>query len=143
MGSDGWLGSVTGSLDASYSAGSARVTKSASKGITASTANAGIAADYTSHVASEGAAVAQSASVNDVGITVPGSKVDQKFTPVYGFKPEAQSHVIVLRLSGVSGEVQVVAPVTVKAKQKCETCGHMNKATAKYCSDCGTALELL
>lgn len=90
-----------------------------------------------------GGAVAQSLPVNDVGITVPGSKVEQKFHTVYGFKPEAQSHVIILRLAGTVGEVEVVAPVTVKAKQKCVTCGHVNKANAKFCSDCGTSLTLL
>ena len=77
------------------------------------------------------------------GITVPGSKVEQKFVTVYGFNPEAQSHVIILRLAGRNGEVEVAAPVTVKSKQKCITCGKVNKATAKFCSDCGTALELL
>lgn len=88
-------------------------------------------------------AVAKSAPMNDVGITVPGSKVDQKFTTVYGFKAETQSHVIILRIAGTVGEVEVVAPVTVKAKQKCVTCGHTNKASSKFCSSCGTALELL
>lgn len=102
-----------------------------------------IASATFSSTSDAGGAVAQSLPVNDVGITVPGSKVEQKFTPVYGFNAEAQSHVIILRLSGVSGEVAVVAPVTVKSKQKCVTCGHTNKASAKYCSDCGTALDLL
>lgn len=82
-------------------------------------------------------------NTNDVGITVPGSRVEQKFQTVYGFESEIQSHVIILRLVGKAGEVQVAAPVTVKAKQKCSTCGHVNKSTAKYCTDCGTALELL
>jgi hypothetical protein len=81
--------------------------------------------------------------VNEAGITVPGSKVDQKFTPVYGFNPEAISQVIIIRLAGKVGKVEVVTPVTVKTKQKCVTCGHVNKAGAKFCSDCGTSLELL
>lgn len=83
------------------------------------------------------------ATVNDAGITVPGSKVEQKFTAVYGFKPEAISHVVILRIVGMVGEVEVVKPITVKSKQKCETCGKVNKATSKFCTDCGTALELL
>lgn len=81
--------------------------------------------------------------VAEAGITVPGSKVEQKFTTVYGFNAEAQSHVIVLRLAGKIGAVEVAAPVTVKSKQKCSTCGKVNKATSKFCSGCGTALELL
>ena len=83
------------------------------------------------------------AKLNDAGITVPGSKVAQAFTPVYGFNAEAQSHVIILRMVGMVGNVEVAAPITVKAKQKCETCGKVNKATSKFCSGCGTALELL
>jgi hypothetical protein len=83
------------------------------------------------------------AEVNEAGITVPGSKVQQSFTTVYGFNAEGQSNVIVIRLAGKVGEVEVAAPVTVKAKQKCETCGKVNKATSKFCTDCGTALELL
>lgn len=82
-------------------------------------------------------------NANDIGITVPGSKVEQKFQTVYGFESEIQSHVIILRLAGKAGEVQVAAPVTVKTQQKCSTCGKVNKATSKYCTDCGTALELL
>jgi hypothetical protein len=80
---------------------------------------------------------------NDAGITVPGSKVEQKFTTVYGFKSEANSNTIILRLVGVVGEVEVTKPITVAHKPKCITCGKLNKANSKFCSDCGTALELL
>lgn len=82
-------------------------------------------------------------SINDVGITVPGSKVQQQFQAVYGFNPEAQSHVIVIRLTGRSGTMNIAAPVTVKTKQKCSTCDHTNKANANFCSQCGTSLELV
>jgi len=81
--------------------------------------------------------------INDVGITVPGSKVDQKFTTVYGFDSETQSHVIVLRLVGVSGDKVVTQPITVAAKPTCVTCGRVNKATSKFCTACGTSLTLL
>lgn len=81
---------------------------------------------------------------NDVGITVPGSKVEQKFDTVYGFNSETQSHVIILRLVGkTSNDVEITKAVTVKTRQKCVTCGHVNKANAKFCSACGTALEVL
>lgn len=81
--------------------------------------------------------------VNDTGITVPGSKVEQKFHTVYGFVAETASNVIIIRLAGKVGEVTISTPVTVKSKQKCSTCGHVNKATAKFCGECGTALELV
>lgn len=87
-------------------------------------------------------AVATSVSDNEVGITVPGSKVDQKFTSVYGFDAESTSTVIVLRLVGKIAEKIVEKAITVKVKPKCVTCGHLNKATNKFCSECGTAIQL-
>jgi hypothetical protein len=81
--------------------------------------------------------------VNDVGITVPGSKSEQKFTTVHMGAMEAQKHSIVLKLLGETpNNKPVLTPVTVKAKPKCVTCGHTNKAPSKFCSKCGTALEI-
>lgn len=88
-------------------------------------------------------AVNVSNTVNDVGITVPGSVSDQKFQTVGWFPTELQSHSMILRLVGEVGQEQIVAPVTVKTKQKCTTCNHLNKATAKYCSECGTGLVIV
>lgn len=104
--------------------------------------NASSLAQAASATSASLSATAQNA-INDAGITVPGSKVEQKFQTVYGFISEAISNVIVLRLVGKVGKVEVVAPVTVKTKQKCPTCGKVNRATSKFCSGCGTALELL
>ena len=84
-----------------------------------------------------------SPEVNEAGITVPGSKVEQKFTAVYGFNAETQSHVIVLRMTGRVGEIEVAAPVTVKTRNICSTCSHVNKHNAKFCSQCGTSLILV
>lgn len=80
---------------------------------------------------------------NDAGITVPGSISDQKFRTVQSFPLELEKHVIVLQLKGETEYNKVVAPVTVKAKPKCITCGKVNKATSKFCSNCGTALEIV
>lgn len=82
-------------------------------------------------------------SLNDVGITVPGSKVEQKFTTVYGFIAESQSHVLILKLVGKTADKVVEQAITVKHKPECITCGRKNKATSKFCTACGTALELL
>lgn len=82
---------------------------------------------------------------SDAGITVPGSVSHQQFHNVDAFPMESETHVMVLKLSGRkpdSGEL-VKQAVTVKSKQKCVTCGHVNKATAKFCSECGTALEVV
>lgn len=82
-------------------------------------------------------------SVNDVGITVPGAHSDQKFKTVAWFAVEATKHVIALKMLGESPEgKKVEAPVTVKAKPKCQTCGRTNKANAKFCSECGTSLTI-
>lgn len=82
-------------------------------------------------------------SLNDVGITVPGSKIEQAFKPVYGFIAETISNVIVLRLVGKVADKIVEKAITVDHKPKCSTCGRQNKATSKFCTDCGTSLVLL
>ena len=80
---------------------------------------------------------------NDVGITVPGSKSEQKFSTVSSFALESEKHSMIIKLLGETEDNKpVVAPVTVKHKPKCVTCGKQNKATAKFCSSCGTALEI-
>jgi hypothetical protein len=82
-------------------------------------------------------------SYNDVGITVPGSKSSQKFSTVTMGAMETEKHTIVLKLLGETPDNKpVLKPVTVKAKPKCVTCGKQNKAHAKFCTECGTALEI-
>jgi hypothetical protein len=78
-------------------------------------------------------------SENTAGITVPGSESTQQFYNSYDFACEA-SEVIVLKLIGMVGETKVAKPITVDIKPKCVTCGHVNKATNKFCSECGTSL---
>lgn len=80
---------------------------------------------------------------NDVGITVPGSRSNQKFTSVVMGAMEAEKHTIVLKLLGETPDNKpVTKPITVEHKPKCVTCGKQNKATAKFCTECGTALEI-
>jgi hypothetical protein len=108
---------------------------------------AGDGAQFSSNAAFTNAVPQNSATMDsyvaEVGITVPGSKVQQSFTTVYGFKSEVQSHVIIIRLAGKIGTVEIAAPVTVKTKNICSTCSHTNKHTARFCSACGTSLTLL
>lgn len=88
-------------------------------------------------------ASAKAESYNEVGITVPGSKSEQKFTTVNNFAVETEKHVIVLKMLGETPDNKpVVQAVTVKHKPKCTTCGKLNKVHAKFCSECGTALEI-
>jgi hypothetical protein len=80
---------------------------------------------------------------NEVGITVPGSKSTQKFQTVTMGVMEAEKHSMVIKLLGETPDNKpVLKPVTVERKPKCVTCGKQNKAHAKYCVECGTALEI-
>lgn len=81
---------------------------------------------------------------NESGITVPGSISDQEFSVASWFATEATTHTIVLKLLGETEDNRRVRKaVTVKAKQKCPTCGRVNKATAKFCTECGTSLKIV
>jgi hypothetical protein len=80
---------------------------------------------------------------NETGITVPGSKSTQSFQHVTVGALDPTVHNIVLKLVGDLGNNKPVEKaVTVKAKPKCVTCGKQNKAHAKFCVECGTALEI-
>ena len=78
---------------------------------------------------------------NDVGITVPGSISNQSFDTT-SFTSDGNKTTSVLRLFGEFGQNLVVEPVTVKSKPKCTSCGKINKATSKFCNECGTSLIL-
>lgn len=87
--------------------------------------------------------VSAQALYNDAGITVPGSKSTQSFSTTYVGALENEKHTIVLKLLGETPDNRpVVKPVTVQTKPKCITCGKQNKAHAKFCTECGTALEI-
>lgn len=79
----------------------------------------------------------------ETGITVPGSKSEQKFVTASWFATESEKHNIILKLLGETEDNKTIRePITVKSKPKCQTCGKQNKATAKFCSECGTALTI-
>lgn len=82
-------------------------------------------------------------SFNDTGITVPGSKSTQKFSSVYMGAMEPEKFSMVFKLLGETPDNKpIVKEVTVKTKPKCTTCGRQNKHTAKFCTECGTHLEI-
>lgn len=79
--------------------------------------------------------------VNDTGITVEGSLSNQSFSTTYWRGTIGGVNVMNIRLLGETEENALIRqPVTVKAKAKCKTCGTVNKATAKFCGECGTSL---
>lgn len=84
------------------------------------------------------------AEPNDAGITVPGSESNQKFQQAQSFATESQTEVIILHLVGTNEKSQPVKKaVTVSDKPKCVTCHKVNKGGSKFCSQCGTALEII
>lgn len=83
---------------------------------------------------------AQSMSAPAPGITVGGSISKQKFDLVSTFATDNIKHTIVLRLVGEVGGKVVEKPITVKHRPECPTCGTRNKATSKFCHECGTGL---
>lgn len=83
------------------------------------------------------------ASLNDNGITVPGSESNQRFQSSFGFQIESNSHVIVLQLRGETRSGKVSKPVTVDLKIKCPTCGKKQKPFDKFCGECGTAINII
>jgi len=83
------------------------------------------------------------ASYNETGITVPGSKSEQKFQTATVGALDPTKHTIILKILGETPDNKPVRePVTTKHKSKCVTCGKQNKITAKFCTECGTALEI-
>ena len=87
-----------------------------------------------------GPIMAEASLHNDAGITVDGSLSTQKFTPVAGFDCES-SDVIILHLVGRKGTASIPVARTVDYRPTCESCGKKNKATSKFCVECGTSLE--
>lgn len=81
----------------------------------------------------------------DEGITVRGSRGSQVFTEGTHRPLEANIHTITLRLKGVVEQEgkskRVRAPILVRTKLQCSSCGRMSKSAAEFCSNCGTALK--
>ena len=88
--------------------------------------------------------VATNSVANATGITVEGSISDQKFTTTHWRGSIGGTKVLNIRLLGETEDNAAVrTPVTVNTKTKCKTCGTINKATAKFCSECGTSLKIV
>jgi hypothetical protein len=86
----------------------------------------------------------RSVSYNETGITVEGSKSNQQFGTTNWSGSSGREYTIIFKLLGETEEnKRVREPVTVKTKLECKTCGTKNPATSKFCSECGTALEIL
>jgi hypothetical protein len=89
-------------------------------------------------------ATSYSVPANETGITVEGSVSKQSFSSTYWKGTQGPTHALNIRLLGETADNQKVRePVTVKTKIECKTCGTVNPATAKFCSECGTSLSIV
>lgn len=86
-------------------------------------------------------ATASVQSFNDAGITAEGSKSHQRFGTTSLGIMEPETHVMVFQLKGAVGEQVVVAPVTVKSRKYCPSCGRKYDFKMEYCSHDGTYLK--
>lgn len=101
----------------------------------------GVTASASASASSE--SIAYSAPVNEVGITVEGAISNQQFKEAAWFPTDGIKHVMVMRIFGEVEGKPVVEAVTVKTKATCPSCGQSNKANAKFCSGCGTGLQIV
>ena len=105
------------------------------------------AVDYqnsaTSSVASASSGTLRSMSVSNVGITAPGAVSNQTFQAAYFGLGDGVKHVMIMKILGKVGDAVVEQPVTVKHKPTCVTCGKVNKAINRFCSECGTSLSIV
>jgi hypothetical protein len=84
-----------------------------------------------------------SAKLNDAGITVEGSRSDQKFTTTHWRGTEGPINSMVLRLLGETKDNRPIKEAfTVSHKVTCGTCGTSNHPSSKFCKECGTSLQV-
>jgi hypothetical protein len=80
--------------------------------------------------------------LRDEGITVKGKIIDQEYQNGSTDSLEDTSHVIILRLRGVSRVGQKVKKViTTRSRIQCNICGRKWKSNVKYCGNCGNYLR--
>jgi hypothetical protein len=77
------------------------------------------------------------------GITVEGSISSQEFCDGYVGILEENSSVIVFKLIGQTSGRKITKSITVKTKFQCVTCGKKHRSNSKFCSECGTSLEII
>jgi hypothetical protein len=83
------------------------------------------------------------ANQNYAGIIVQGSLSTQKFRQAEGIISDCVKHVLTIQLLGELESVPVVKPVLVTHKPRGRTCGKINKAISKFCTECGTSLSTI
>jgi len=75
------------------------------------------------------------------GITVPGSELKQDFNSTHVGTIEDHG-VIIIRLKGTDKTEPVKTPIFVSTKSECPTCGTRSRYGTKFCSECGTNIQV-
>jgi hypothetical protein len=81
-------------------------------------------------------------SVSDDGITVKGSASNQSFNTGSVGVMETAEHSMIIQLKGETSKGAIDAPILVKTKVKCDTCGRVSFAGTKFCGNCGTSMVI-
>lgn len=85
-----------------------------------------------------------SAIASSVGITAPGEKVEQSIPQKQtSFLFSGEKNVLVLQMIGCVEERKVEKVVDVKMKIKCGVCGKSSRGSVKFCSGCGSSLQIV
>lgn len=122
--------------------GARGVSRSADRRIQSHTNNTQFMAQYDSNPVFQ--ETYGSASVNEVGVTAPGSLSHQQFNEVENFDTETIVHSMILRILGETEDNKTIRePVTVKTRFTCVSCGTIHNNVAKFCTECGTALRIV
>lgn len=79
--------------------------------------------------------------IDDLGITVKGSEINQQF--IYSNIGELEdSEIIIIQLRGINSKGnQVKKSILAQAKLTCSSCGLKSKSSYKFCPRCGTFIE--
>ena len=79
--------------------------------------------------------------IDDMGITVKGSEINQDFQYASIGRTDP-SQVIIIHLKGLDSQGQAIKqPISIQTKLTCSSCGKKSKSSFKFCPDCGTFLE--
>lgn len=79
--------------------------------------------------------------IDDLGITVKGSEINQQFN--YASIGELENkEVIIIQLRGTNVKgTSVKKPIMTQVKLTCSSCGLKSKSSYKFCPSCGTFIE--
>lgn len=80
--------------------------------------------------------------INEPGITVPGTKINEKLNTASIGKLEEKTNVIIIKLVGENeNQLPINNIKTTSKKIKCKICGTYSNSKYNFCPECGASLE--